>query len=86
MDYGTIKEVPKTELRFLKYEFCQLPSQAVHCCLTGYNEFEAQFELEVTEDFLNLVHNEPVRVQIDKKFILVSLRTCLIVIYYIKII
>lgn len=74
MDYGYIYNVPKAKLRYLKREFCQFPRQAVHCCLHGYNELE-KFENTVTADFLKLIDNKPVRVQIDKKFNLVSFNT-----------
>lgn len=63
--------IPKTELRFLKNEFCQLPCQAIHCCLTNYNELVTISE-EVTEAFKDIIDINPVTVEVDKCYTFVS--------------
>ncbi|XP_025209231.1 homeobox protein 4-like [Melanaphis sacchari] len=70
VDYGTVDNIPKTELRFLKSEFCNLPCQAIHCCLTGYNELDT-IASEVTNAFLEIINiNKEVLVIVDDHFIL----------------
>ncbi|KAE9545241.1 hypothetical protein AGLY_000784 [Aphis glycines] len=70
VDYGTVDNIPKTELRFLKVEFCNLPCQAIHCCLTGYNELDS-IAPEVTNAFLKIINkNKEVLVMADDNFIL----------------
>lgn len=71
MDYGTVDHIPMTELRFLKKEFCDLPCQAVQCCLTGYNELDMIPE-EVTVAFLKFSCNKTLMVDFDDNFIFVS--------------
>lgn len=79
MDYGTVDNVPKTELRFLNYTFCSLPCQAIHCCLTGYNELDS-IAPEVTKAFLEIINiDRQVLVMIDNHFILVSFIITIIV-------
>lgn len=68
--------IPKTELRFLKDVFGKLPCQAIHCCLTGYNELDT-ITPEVTEAFLNCIVNAQFTVQVDNNFIIV----CVIIWY-----
>ncbi|XP_022167875.1 putative uncharacterized protein DDB_G0277255 isoform X2 [Myzus persicae] len=69
-DYGTVDNIPKTELRFLNYKFCSLPCQAIHCCLTGYNELDS-IAPEVTKAFLKIINiNKQVLVMVDHHFIL----------------
>lgn len=63
--------IPKTELRYLKKEFCQLPCQAIHCCLTSYNELDTIPE-EVTEAFEDIIDKSPIMVEVDKNYIFVS--------------
>lgn len=65
MDY-----IPKTELRFLKDVFGKLQCQAIHCCLTGYNELDT-IAPEVTAAFLNLIGSAVITVQVDNNFLLV---------------
>lgn len=65
MDY-----IPKTELRFLKDIFSNLKCQAIHCCLTGYNELHS-ITPEVTKAFLKCIGDSEVTVQIDENFVLV---------------
>lgn len=72
MDYGVIDIIPKTELRFLKNEFCHLPCQAIHCCLTDFNELDS-ISPEVTDAFWEIVDDKPVQIQIDQRIIFVSL-------------
>uniref|UniRef100_A0A2S2N8T3 Tudor domain-containing protein 5 n=1 Tax=Schizaphis graminum TaxID=13262 RepID=A0A2S2N8T3_SCHGA len=70
VDYGTIDNIPKNKLRFLKCEFCNLPCQAIHCCLTGYNELDS-ISPEVTNAFLEIINiNKEVLVMVDAYFIL----------------
>ncbi|XP_025422167.1 putative uncharacterized protein DDB_G0282133 isoform X3 [Sipha flava] len=69
VDYGTVDNIPKTELRFLNDVFGNLPCQAIHCCLTGYNELET-ITPEVTEAFINCISNTQFAVQVDNNFIL----------------
>lgn len=70
VDYGTVDNIPKTELRFLKVEFCNLPCQAIHCCLTGYNELDS-ISPEVTNAFLKIINiSKEVLVMVDDHFIL----------------
>lgn len=72
MDYGTVDNIPKTELRFLNVEFCNLPCLAIHCCLTGYNELDS-ITPEVTNAFLKIINiNKVVLVMVDDHFILVN--------------
>lgn len=82
MDYGTVDNIPKTELRFLKVEFCNLPCQAIHCCLTGYNELDS-IAPEVTNAFLKIINkNKEVLVMVDDNFILVNCIHLIIIIKY----
>jgi hypothetical protein len=71
-----VDNIPKTELRFLNDVFGNLPCQAIHCCLTGYNELET-ITPEVTEAFINCISNTQFAVQVDNNFILV----CIIISY-----
>lgn len=64
--------VLKTELRYLRNNFCNLPCQAIHCCLTDYNELDDKLVPKLLNSFLNIIDNKPVRVKIDKIFIFVS--------------
>ncbi|XP_060880472.1 putative uncharacterized protein DDB_G0282133 [Metopolophium dirhodum] len=69
VDYGTVDNIPKTELRFLNYLFCSLPCQAIHCCLTGYNELDS-IAPEVTKAFLEIINiDKQVLVMVDDHFI-----------------
>ncbi|XP_029346809.1 ras guanine nucleotide exchange factor P [Acyrthosiphon pisum] len=69
VDYGIVDNIPKTELRFLNYTFCSLPCQAIHCCLTGYNELDS-IAPEVTKAFLEIINiNKQVLVMVDDHFI-----------------
>lgn len=69
VDYGTVDNIPKTELRFLNYKFCSLPCQAIHCCLTGYNELDS-IAPEVTKAFLEIINiDKQVLVMVDDHFI-----------------
>lgn len=83
-DYGTVDIIPKTELRFLNYKFCSLPSQAIHCCLTGYNELDS-IPLDVTKAFLEIINiNKQVLVMVDNHFILVSFIFTIIRLAYVQ--
>jgi len=78
VDYGMVDNIPKTELRFLNYKFCSLPCQAIHCCLTGYNELDS-IAPEITKAFLEIINiNKQVLVMIDDHFILVSFKITII--------
>lgn len=82
VDYGTVDNIPKTELRFLKVEFCNLPCQAIHCCLTGYNELDS-ISPEVTNAFLKIINiSKKVLVMVDDHFILVNCIHFFIIIKY----
>lgn len=71
-DFGTVDIIPKTELRFLDHTFCSLPCQAIHCCLSGYNELSS-ISLDVTKAFLEIINtNKQVLVMVDNHFKLVS--------------
>lgn len=71
VDYGTIDIISKTQLKYLKNVFCHLPCQAIHCCLTGFNEFDT-ISPEVTDAFWEIVDNKPVKIQIDQNLFFVS--------------
>ncbi|CAI6367879.1 unnamed protein product [Macrosiphum euphorbiae] len=69
-DYGNVdNNIPKTELRFLNYNFCTLPCQAIQCCLTGYNELDS-IAPEVSKAFMEIINiDKPVLVVVDDHFI-----------------
>lgn len=71
VDYGSIDNIPKTTLKFLKREFGSLPCQAIRCCLTAYNELDT-IEPEVTKAFLEIINNKPFLIQVDEDFCFVS--------------
>lgn len=60
VDFGTIVQIPMANVKYMRVEFTQLPTQACRGCLDFIRPMRTHWLRSATLYFLNLLNDEPV--------------------------